>query len=98
MSAAAGEKAGAGRALRVFLWMLGSLLSFAVVALSVRGLQGAMTVFEMLALRNIGGILILAGMMWLAPDPDQKEWPVTSRCISCATPPISSVRRSGSTG
>jgi drug/metabolite transporter (DMT)-like permease len=63
------------RALLVFLWMLGSLLSFAVVALSVRGLQGAMSVFEMLAMRNIGGILILAGMMWLAPSHDQKEIP-----------------------
>jgi drug/metabolite transporter (DMT)-like permease len=55
--------------------MLGSLLSFTVVAISVRGLQGALSVFEMLAVRNIGGILILAGMMWFAPGPDQKEWP-----------------------
>jgi drug/metabolite transporter (DMT)-like permease len=55
----------------VLFWMLGSLVSFAGVALSVRGLQGAMTVFEMLAIRNIGGLLILAGMMILAPGPDQ---------------------------
>jgi drug/metabolite transporter (DMT)-like permease len=59
----------------VLAWMTGSLISFCVVALSVRGLQGAMSVFEMLALRNIGGILILAGMMALKPGPEQKEWP-----------------------
>lgn len=57
--------------LLVLFWMLGSLVSFAGVALSVRGLQGAMTVFEMLAIRNIGGLIILAGMMLLAPGPDQ---------------------------
>jgi hypothetical protein len=43
--------------LLVLFWMLGSLISFAGVALSVRGLQGAMTVFEMLAIRNIGGLM-----------------------------------------
>jgi drug/metabolite transporter (DMT)-like permease len=57
--------------LLVLAWMLGSLVSFAGVALSVRGLQGAMTVFEMLAIRNIGGLVILAGMMLLAPNPQQ---------------------------
>ena len=57
--------------LLVLFWMLGSLISFAGVALSVRGLQGAMTVFEMLAVRNIGGLIILGGMMLLAPGPDQ---------------------------
>jgi drug/metabolite transporter (DMT)-like permease len=68
------------RALLVFAWMLGSLLSFMVVAVSVRGLQQHLTVFEMLALRNIGGVLILAAMMWLAPSPEHREiptkWPV----------------------
>jgi drug/metabolite transporter (DMT)-like permease len=57
--------------LLVLFWMLGSLVSFAGVALSVRGLQGAMTVFEMLAIRNIGGLVILGGMMLLSPGPDQ---------------------------
>lgn len=63
------------RALLVFAWMGGSLISFMVVALSVRGLQGVLSVFEMLALRNIGGILILAGMMFLAPSAEHREWP-----------------------
>lgn len=55
----------------VLAWMLGSIVSFAGVALSVRGLQGAMTVFEMLAIRNIGGMVILAGMWALARSPEQ---------------------------
>jgi drug/metabolite transporter (DMT)-like permease len=63
------------RALLVFAWMMGSLLSFAVVALSVRGLQGSLSVFEMLALRNLGGIVILAGMVLIAPSAEQKIWP-----------------------
>lgn len=57
--------------LLVFFWMLGSLVSFAGVALSVRGLQGAMTVFEMLAVRNVGGLAILIAMMVFAPGPDR---------------------------
>lgn len=63
------------RALLVFLWMSGSLLSFTIVALSVRGLQGALTVFEMLALRNIGGLAILAGMAVLARSAEQRIAP-----------------------
>ncbi len=57
--------------LLVLFWMLGSLVSFAGVALSVRGLQSAMTVFEMLAIRNIGGLAILAAMAVFAPGPDR---------------------------
>lgn len=72
--------------LLVLAWMLGSLVSFAGVALSVRGLQGAMTVFEMLALRNIGGLVILAGMMLLAPGPGQT--------IRMARPAIHGLRNS----
>ncbi len=73
--------------LLVLPWMLGSLVSFAGVALSVRGLQGAMTVFEMLALRNIGGLIILAGMMLLARGPD--------RTVRMATPAVHLLRNSG---
>jgi len=59
------------KSLLALFWMLGTLVSFAGVALSVRGLQGTMTTFEMLATRNIGGLIILAGMMLLAPGPEQ---------------------------
>lgn len=51
--------------------MLGSLVSFAGVALSVRGLQNAMTVFEMLAIRNLGGLAILVAMAIAAPGSDR---------------------------
>jgi len=51
--------------------MLGTLVSFAGIALSVRGLQGSMTTFEMLAIRNIGGLIILAGMLLFAPGSEQ---------------------------
>ena len=59
------------KSLFVLFWMLGTLVSFAGIALSVRGLQGFMTTFEMLAIRNIGGLIILVGMMLLAPGPEQ---------------------------
>lgn len=59
------------KSLFVLFWMLGSLVSFSGVALSVRGLQDAMTMFEILAIRNIGGMAILAGMMLLAPGPER---------------------------
>lgn len=60
--------------LLVLFWMLGSLVSFAGVALSVRGLQDAMTVFEMLAIRNVGGICILIAMLLFSPGPDRIVW------------------------
>ncbi len=66
-------------ALLVLAWMLGSLTSFAGVALSVRGLQGALTVFEMLAIRNLGGLVILAGMMLLRPGPEQVIRPARAK-------------------
>ncbi|MEI8144710.1 MAG: DMT family transporter, partial [Alphaproteobacteria bacterium] len=55
--------------------MTGSLLSFCVVALSIRGLQDKLTLFEILSLRNIGGLIILALMRLLAPSPDQQLQP-----------------------
>ncbi|MBI1246076.1 MAG: EamA family transporter [Alphaproteobacteria bacterium] len=59
------------KSLLVLFWMSGTLVSFVGVALSVRGLHDEMTTFEILAVRNIGGLVILAGMMLLAPGPDQ---------------------------
>lgn len=55
--------------------MGGSLLSFTVVALSVRGLQGALSVFDMLALRNLGGLAILALMALAARSAEQRMTP-----------------------
>lgn len=67
--------ASSSRALLVFLWMGGSLLSFTAVALSVRGLQGALSVFDMLALRNMGGLAILALMALAARSTEQRMTP-----------------------
>lgn len=54
---------------KVVLWMAGSLTSFCVLALSIRALQHRLTVFEILALRNIGGFVILGAMALVARDP-----------------------------
>ncbi len=44
---------------KVIAWMSGSLVSFSALAIGVRELAGHISVFEILAIRNIGGILIL---------------------------------------
>jgi drug/metabolite transporter (DMT)-like permease len=45
--------------LRVILWMTGALLSFSTMAVSIRGLATTLHVFEILAIRNASGLLIL---------------------------------------
>lgn len=62
--------------LRVALWMTGSLLSFCVVALSVRSLSPVFSVFEILALRNFGGLVILGAMALLVPNAEHQLRPV----------------------
>ena len=44
---------------RVVSWMIGALLSFSAMAVSIRGLAGTLSVFEILAIRNGLGILFL---------------------------------------
>ena len=44
---------------KVILWMTGALASFVLLAVAIRALAAVLTVFEILALRNLGGILIL---------------------------------------
>ena len=43
----------------VVLWMMGTLAAFLVLAVAIRALVPALSVFEILALRNLGGIVIL---------------------------------------
>jgi drug/metabolite transporter (DMT)-like permease len=43
----------------VVAWMAGALISFSALAVSVRELSGRLTVFEILALRALGGIVVL---------------------------------------
>jgi drug/metabolite transporter (DMT)-like permease len=45
--------------LRVILWMTGALLSFSTMAVSIRGLAKTLHVFEILAIRNASGLVIL---------------------------------------
>lgn len=59
----------------VAFWMAGSLLSFCAVAVSVRALSVRLTVFEILALRNIGGLVILGAMVLIAREPGMRLRP-----------------------
>ena len=43
----------------VILWMSGTFLSFCLLAVSIRELSGGLSVFQILAVRNVAGIVIL---------------------------------------
>jgi drug/metabolite transporter (DMT)-like permease len=60
---------------KVVLWMAGSLLSFCAIAVSIRALQHTLSIFEILSLRNIGGLAILAAMAVVAPHRDYRLKP-----------------------
>lgn len=51
---------------RVVLWMAGALLSFSALAVSVREMARVVSVWEVLALRNVGGIVVLVAYALLA--------------------------------
>jgi drug/metabolite transporter (DMT)-like permease len=53
---------------RVLFWMTGTLLSFSVLAVSVRALAGALSIFEILAVRNGIGLAILVAIVALRPQ------------------------------
>jgi drug/metabolite transporter (DMT)-like permease len=57
---------------KVVLWMAGTLISFCAIALAIRAMQSRLTVFEILALRNMGGLAIGVAMAMLAPDPSYR--------------------------
>ena len=48
-------------------WMVGTLLSFSLMAISVRQLGGTLNLFELLMVRAIGGMLLLFVIMALQP-------------------------------
>lgn len=56
------------RLLRVIFWMTGTLLSFSVMALSIRGLAGRLTIFEVLSVRTFGALVILLSLAALKPQ------------------------------
>ncbi len=52
----------------VLLWMAGTLLSFSAMAVSIRALAGALSVFEILAVRNGIGLAILLALVAAQPE------------------------------
>ncbi len=54
---------------RVVLWMVGALLSFSVMAVSIRELaQGGLSIFEILAIRSGVALLVLFVLLAVRPD------------------------------
>jgi drug/metabolite transporter (DMT)-like permease len=53
---------------RVVAWMSGALLAFCTMALSIRGLAGVLNIFEILAIRNGAGLLILSMVALMRPE------------------------------
>ncbi len=53
---------------RVVLWMTGALLSFSGLAVSIRSLAGALTVFEILTLRSAGSLVLLLLLCLVYPQ------------------------------
>src|SRR5260370_31557570 len=52
---------------RVMLWMSGVLLSFSVMAVSIRALARTFHVFEILAMRSAGGLAVLLALACARP-------------------------------
>ena len=52
---------------RVVVWMGGALLSFSVMAVSIRALAATFSVFEILAVRSAGGLMVLAALALMRP-------------------------------
>ncbi len=50
------------------LWMVGTLLSFSLMAISVRQLGGVLNLFELLMVRSVGGLIILLIVMAAQPS------------------------------
>jgi len=54
---------------RVVLWMVGALLSFSVMAVSIRQLsRGGLSIFEILAIRSGVALVVLAALLAVRPD------------------------------
>lgn len=53
---------------RVVLWMTGTLLSFSIMAVSIRLLAGALSVFEILTIRCVGALTILCSLLAVNPS------------------------------
>jgi drug/metabolite transporter (DMT)-like permease len=49
-------------------WMAGALIAFCTMALSIRGLAGALNIFEILAVRNSTGVVVLSCLALARPS------------------------------
>jgi drug/metabolite transporter (DMT)-like permease len=49
-------------------WMIGTLLSFSLMAISIRNLGGVLNLFELLMVRAVGGLALLLVVMTLQPS------------------------------
>ncbi len=61
------------------LWMIGTLLSFSLMAISIRQLGGTLNLFELLMVRAVGGLI----------DPACRDGGCSPRCSAtsrCASP------------
>lgn len=54
---------------RVVLWMIGALLSFSIMAVSIRQLShGGLSIFEILAIRSGGALMVLLVLLAVRPE------------------------------
>jgi drug/metabolite transporter (DMT)-like permease len=53
---------------RIVLWMMGTLLSFSAVAVSIRILAGKLNIFEILSIRSGAGLLIMLALLAARTD------------------------------
>jgi drug/metabolite transporter (DMT)-like permease len=53
---------------RAILWMAGTLVSFSAMAVSVRGLAGRFSIFEILSIRSCLGLVVLGAVIVLQPQ------------------------------
>jgi len=53
---------------RVILWMTGALVSFCVLAVSVRGLAGVLNIFEILTVRSLVGLIVIVLLLAVRAD------------------------------
>ena len=59
---------GSPQLVRVVLWMTGTLLSFCVMAVSIRSLSGALSILEILTMRSAVGLAIVLAVLAVRPE------------------------------
>ncbi len=56
------------RIFTVIAWMMGALLSFSAMAVAIRELAHALSVFEILLFRSLSGVLVLGALALMRPE------------------------------